>query len=170
VTVLFVTHDQEEALSLSDEIAVMMDGKILQTDTPHNIYRHPATHQVATFLGEANFIPGRAGRQSVECELGRLPTDQDYEGEVEVMFRPEDLSCVADEHGRAVIEDLEYFGHDQLIQVRLDSGTLLRSRQVGGSGGFVVGRRVRIQVECPVVCYPSRYGCPIRPAPREAAV
>ena len=55
---IFVTHDQEEALTLSDEIAVMKEGKIMQIDTPSNIYENPINTFVAGFLGEANFFKG----------------------------------------------------------------------------------------------------------------
>ncbi|NKB24445.1 MAG: ATP-binding cassette domain-containing protein [Kiritimatiellae bacterium] len=161
VTTLFVTHDQEEALSLADEMAVMMNGKIIQTDTPQNLYRYPASHQVATFLGDANFLPGRGRGQEVECELGSFATQNSCSHEVEVMFRPEDLELIVDAQGPGEVVDIEYFGHDQLLHVQLDSGTRLKSRFVGSNGGLIPGSRVQVRVHEKVITYPSPYGCPI---------
>src|SRR5947208_11623444 len=61
VTTIFVTHDQSEALSLSDRIALIADGRIRQPDTPHEVYRHPSDRFVASFIGDANVLPARPG-------------------------------------------------------------------------------------------------------------
>lgn len=164
VTAIFVTHDQEEAMSLADEVAVMIDGRIMQVGTPENLYRRPGTHIVATFLGDANFLPGRAHGDRVACELGELPALVPAEGEVEIMFRPEDLSLALDPNGPGEVIEREYFGHDQLVRVRLDSQTVLKSRMIGCCRGIREGERVRINVDMPVMTYPSRYGCAL-PAP-----
>ncbi len=161
VTVLFVTHDQEEALSLADQVAVMMEGRIIQVDRPERLYRRPATHQVATFLGEANFLPGKAKGRNVECALGTLDLHDELVGEVELMFRPEDLLLSDQDDGSAEIVDRTYFGHDQLLTVRLDSGTILRSRLVGCCRGLQPGRRVGLRIDTPVMAYPTPYGCPV---------
>ncbi|MFQ5611767.1 MAG: ABC transporter ATP-binding protein [Anaerolineae bacterium] len=158
VTAIFVTHDQEEALSLADEVAVMMDGRIVQTGAPQKLYRRPATRQVATFLGDANFLPGQVKDGRVVCELGRLTTHGLHSGRVEVMLRPEDLSLVPDENGPAEVVERQYFGHDQLVRVRLDSGTQLRSRLLGSAGDFYAGQRVRLEVRDRVVVYPPDLG------------
>jgi ABC-type Fe3+/spermidine/putrescine transport system ATPase subunit len=77
ITTVYVTHDQEEALSLSDRIAVMREGRVLQTATPRDLYERPATRFVADFVGTNNFLPGvcrarEAGRTVVETPVGRL--------------------------------------------------------------------------------------------------
>lgn len=154
-TAVFVTHDQEEALSLADEIAVMIDGCIVQTDTPERLYRRPASHRVAIFLGDANFLPGRARGDSAECELGVLPLQEPASGEIEMMFRPEDLELIADENGPGIITEREYFGHDQLLEIRLQGGTVLKSRLVGCCRGLHEGERVRVRVSHPVAAYPK---------------
>ncbi len=161
VTAIFVTHDQEEALSLADEIAVMIDGRIMQTDRPERLYRRPASHLVATFLGDANFLPGTARGDTVECELGALPALESVQGEVEIMFRPEDLLLTADDNGPGEIIERTYFGHDQMLKIRMNSQTLLKSRLVGCCRGLHEGQRVRVHLETPVMAYPSRYGCPV---------
>jgi len=154
-TVIFVTHDQEEALSLADEVAVMIDGRIVQTDTPQKLYRRPINKQVATFLGTANFLPGQARNGHVTCELGQLPTSGLHTGPVEVMLRPEDLKLTPGDLGPAEIVDREYFGHDQLVRLRLNSGTLLHSRLLGSEGDVYPGQRVALQVRDKVVVYPA---------------
>ena len=154
-TVIFVTHDQEEALSLADEVAVMIKGRIVQTDTPQKLYRRPISKQVATFLGNANFLPGEALDGQVACALGQLPTISILTGPVEVMLRPEDLVLIPDETGTAEIISREYFGHDQLIKVRLNSTTELYSRLLGSEGDFYLGQRVELKVRDKVVVYPA---------------
>ncbi len=101
LTTVYVTHDQKEALSIADRMAVMEGGRILQTGAPREIYRRPGCRKVAGFLGEADFIPGRVlsgggGRAAVETALGRIdgvlgdPTLPPKAGDnVTVSIRPE---------------------------------------------------------------------------------
>lgn len=153
-TAIFVTHDQEEALSLADEVAVMMDGHLVQTDTPQKLYRRPVNKQVATFLGNANFLPGQAGQGQVVCELGSFATTCIHTGQVEVMLHPEDVLLTPNPAGSAQIVEREYYGHDQLLKVCLDSGRYLHSRLLGPEGEFSPGQRVDLQVRHEVVVYP----------------
>ncbi|KKL88078.1 hypothetical protein LCGC14_1928300, partial [marine sediment metagenome] len=91
-TSLFVTHDQEEALSLADTVAVMHAGRIEQVGTPEEVYGRPATHWVAEFLLRADVIPGTASNGYVECELARLAIDPGFSGPADVLIRPESVS------------------------------------------------------------------------------
>ena len=103
VTGIYVTHDQKEALSMADRVAVMNAGKIVQLDTPEAIYNQPATRFVADFLGEANFVTGAvvaAGATArVATPLGELsaadPATRAPGAAVEVCVRPEHVSLVA---------------------------------------------------------------------------
>jgi iron(III) transport system ATP-binding protein len=153
-TAVFVTHDQEEALSLADEVAVMLGGTVVQSAPPEELYHHPATREVASFVGDANFLPGTAENGHVRCELGTIPTLGSGEGEVEIMLRPEALVLRALPNGQATVEDREFYGHDQLLKLRLDSGRTLRARLVGGPG-FSLGERVAVSVWGPVVVFQS---------------
>jgi len=135
VTALFVTHDQEEALSLADVVAVMRAGRIEQVGTPDEVYERPGTRWVAEFLGEADvFVASPAGEGYVECELGRFPVEAGFAGPAEVVVRPESvsLSLRPDGGGRPShdgrVVRREFFGHDQLVEVELESGVRLRSR------------------------------------------
>ena len=104
ITFIFVTHDQEEALTMSDRIAVMSEGKILQIGSPREIYDRPAERFVANFIGETNFlageIVGRARRQGHRRACRRrhgrsrpLPEGFKPNGKVTVVVRPEHARC-----------------------------------------------------------------------------
>jgi iron(III) transport system ATP-binding protein len=153
-TAIFVTHDQEEALSLADEVAVMMEGRLAQTDTPQKLYRRPISKQVATFLGNVNFLPGQASEGQVTCELGSFPTTCIHTGPVEVMLRPEEVGLTPNPAGTVEIVEREYYGHDQLLKLRLASGRRLYSRLLGSEGDFQPSQRVDLQVQGEVVVYP----------------
>jgi iron(III) transport system ATP-binding protein len=153
-TAIFVTHDQEEALSLADEVAVMLNGTVMQTAQPEDLYLHPASREVAEFVGQANFIPGVAEEGRVRCALGDIPAEETEEGEVEIMLRPESLVLRALPDGEATVIGREFYGHDQQIELRLDSGETLYSRLVGRQS-FDSGERVSVGVWGPVVVFPK---------------
>lgn len=127
-TALFVTHDQEEAFSIADEVAVMQRGQIVQRGTPQQIYTQPATRTIATFVGDANFVPGEALGDVVSCALGTMPLATPAHGSVDVLIRPEQLCVQPSPAGQGVVHQLTYFGHDQLVQVRVDGMTMLSAR------------------------------------------
>jgi iron(III) transport system ATP-binding protein len=155
VTALFVTHDQEEALSLADRVAVMRDGRVEQIGTPEEVYGRPASRWVAEFLGEADVLPGTVRDGWVECELARVPAEGVAAGDAEVLVRPESvgLSYGPGAGGRteleAVVVEREFFGHDQLVHVELPSGRRLRSRSLSYPV-WHPGDRVRVQLDGPV--------------------
>ncbi len=153
-TAVFVTHDQEEALSLADEVAVMDRGRVHQVATPQTLYTAPATRFVAEFVGEADVLPGtRAGRYLVDTPIGRLPTDRALRaGRVTVVVRPESLELRRAEDGTGVVTALSYFGHDQLVTVEVADGYHLRSRR-GPGLDLARGDRVRLDVNGPVVAF-----------------
>lgn len=153
-TAVFVTHDQEEALSLADEVAVMDAGRLHQVADPHTLYTRPATRFVAEFVGEADLVQGRrAGRHFVDTALGRLQTRQPMSADVvTVVLRPESVGLAADPRGPGTIESIQYFGHDQLVSVRLDDGTRLRARR-GPDTGLRRDDRVRVDVRDAVIAF-----------------
>jgi iron(III) transport system ATP-binding protein len=125
-TAVFVTHDQEEALSLSDVVAVMRDGRVVQTGTPSEIYHHPADTWVADFLGDADFLPGNAAGGTVTTAAGSFASP--HTGQVTVMIRPEAVIVRPRPEGQGVVTRREFFGHDQLVTVGLPDGSVLRAR------------------------------------------
>jgi sulfate transport system ATP-binding protein len=133
VPAVFITHDQEEALELGDRIAVLNDGHLEQVGTPDEVYNHPATEFVATFLGAANLLLGVASGGAVEIGSARLPADKETrrfrEGQsVKLVFRPEDVCVSRDANlpegcrrlANGVIEEVNFVGAYERLNVRLD--------------------------------------------------
>ena len=125
ITFLFVTHDQEEALALSDEIFVMNDGQVQQSGTPVDIYDEPVNHFVADFIGESNIIQVHMikdflvefnGKQFECADAGMRPNEP-----VEVVLRPEDLDITAADAGKVNVEvDTQLFRGDYYEIVAYD--------------------------------------------------
>lgn len=158
-TTVFVTHDQDEALSLADRVAVMQGGKIVQMGPPDVLYRMPSTRDIAAFVGEANFVAGEAAGDTVTCGLGNLPLPlcRPARGKVEVMVRPEWIEIESDPAGEAEVTERVFFGHDQMVRLRLANGLALQVR-LGPYQMVQPGDRVNVQVRVPVVAYPSPNG------------
>ena len=156
-TALLVTHDQAEALSVADQVAVLRQGCIAQHGTPEAVYERPASRWVAEFLGEADVLPGRAADGVVECELGRFGMRRDVQGEVDVLVRPESVAVGAVGRDRrslsAEVVERAFFGHDQLVTLRLPSGRRVRSRRLGFPA-WHPGDRVQVWVDGPVSALP----------------
>lgn len=133
VPAVFITHDQEEALELGDRIAVIKSGRIEQIGTPEEVYNHPATEYVATFLGAANVLAGVVREGTVEIGSARIPLrpeQNEYsEGQaVKIVFRPEDVSvsptadlpaghdCITN----GIIEEKSFVGAYERLSLRID--------------------------------------------------
>ncbi|MFZ4814297.1 MAG: ABC transporter ATP-binding protein [Phototrophicaceae bacterium] len=149
-TAVFVTHDQEEALSLADRVAVMDAGRIEQIGTPAQIYLTPVNRAVATFVGEANFIPGHADGATVTTALGKFRLVRASSGAVDVLLRPEALTVTTLPNGNATLTDIRFFGHYQRLQLRLDDDTPLTGR-AWAHLPYTVGERVQVTVNGDVV-------------------
>jgi iron(III) transport system ATP-binding protein len=158
---LLVTHDQQEALSLADEVVVLHDGRVEQAGTPDHVYDRPATRWVAEFLGAADVVPGTVVDGVVACELGTFPAEDGIAGTVEVVVRPEwvaiggprdhpDGAARATPAGaaQARVVGRQYYGHDQLVQLELASGRRLRSRS-DGRARWRRGDDVRVWLDGP---------------------
>ncbi len=129
-TAILVTHDQDEALSIADQVAVVNNGRLMQVGTPAELYTEPASRWVAQFVGGAIVLAGRWNGKAVECPLGTVParvhgTETPAKGAaVDVVLRPEQMAL----HPRgkraptgvtALVRDVEYFGHDCLVTLDL---------------------------------------------------
>lgn len=154
ITGVFVTHDQEEALSLADEVAVMMHGRVVQSAPPEVLYSHPATRDVAAFVGEANFLRGQAEGDSVQCVLGSFPLVAPAEGAVFILLRPENVHLsAADGTGNASVIWREFYGHDQRVGLRLSDNTRLVAR-LDSLQTFDVGQPLQVEIIGEVRAFP----------------
>jgi iron(III) transport system ATP-binding protein len=124
-TALLVTHDQEEALSLADRVAVMRDGEIVQVGPPVEVYGRPATRWAAQFVGEVNVLSGVARGSGVETELGVFDLRVPASGSVHLAVRPEQLELRADGNTNAEVVAREFRGHDVLYRLRHEGGKTL---------------------------------------------
>jgi iron(III) transport system ATP-binding protein len=124
-TALLVTHDQEEALSLADRLAVMRDGEIVQVGPPVEVYGKPATRWAAQFVGEVNVLSGVARGSGVETELGVFDLRAPASGSVHVAVRPEQLELRSDGNTNAEVIAREFRGHDVLYRLRHEGGKTL---------------------------------------------
>ncbi|MEU3338701.1 ABC transporter ATP-binding protein [Streptomyces sp. NPDC006668] len=129
ITTLFVTHDQEEALSIADRVAVMRAGRLEQCAEPGELYGRPATAFVAEFVGTMSRIPGRLSGESVEVLGLRLPAEGTLPAtaEVDVLVRPEAVHVTADEGGDAQVIATAFLGATTRLTVRLSDGTEVKA-------------------------------------------
>jgi sulfate transport system ATP-binding protein len=157
VTTLLVTHDQEEALELSQHVVVMHDGKVAQAGTPQEVYDHPATPFVASFVGGANILRGRvaAGRAEVGAFAVAAPDGARDGAEVHAFVRPHDVKLTkapGDEEASvavAKIERLARVGAACKVTLRLAGGdtmTVQMSKAEIDALGVVEGDRVMVDL------------------------
>ena len=145
---IIVTHDQDEALSLGDRIAVMREGLVEQVGGPDAVYGSPATRFVATFMGEADFLPAHVHHGVLTSEIGEVSRVSGWDGadlDVEVMLRPHEVALTLDPGSESCVERVEYHGAFVLHEVRLPSGRTLRSWQQHGVR-HPVGTRVAVSL------------------------
>lgn len=160
IAFVFVTHDQEEALSMSDRVGIMNGGRLLQTDTPQGVYERPADRFVAGFVGQTNLLDATTVDSSIICLTNgaRVSIDHDFAPGTEVgaILRPEraqlelldgtDLDG-ADDDGTfldGVISDVTYLGNAVVHRVGLDWMSLDVRRENAGGASLGVGDRVRV--------------------------
>lgn len=157
-TAILVTHDQEEALSMADEVAILAAGRFRQVGRPEVVYREPVDTGIATFLGDTVLLPGTAAGGHVDCGLGRLPVaGARPEGPVEVMVRPEQIVLTAAAGApAAIVHDVTYFGHDCLVELVLadDPAAGRFQARVLGPQAPVPGDRVTVSVQGAVRTFP----------------
>src|SRR5689334_12992770 len=159
MTTIFVTHDQEEAFELADRIGVMNVGRLLEVGPPEELYRHPQTEFVATFLGTANLLVGRCTAAGVQLgdlcfPLNTEARPGDGERSVQVLFRPEDVTLAPSSEelagpslGRAEVEHTTFVGSFERLRLRLRpiAGVRPIAPQAPFGGDFVLVEVTRTQ-------------------------
>ena len=154
VTALLVTHDQAEALSFAEQIAVMRDGRVAQAGPPVDLYLRPRDSATATFLGDAIILPAAASGGWAQCALGLIAIDDAQRtGPVRVMLRPEQVQIAESDSACAAgkVVDFEFVGHSCVLTVDLPAGNASQSVQVRSPVGPapMVGSPVRLRVTGP---------------------
>ena len=166
-TAVLVTHDQDEALSLADRVAVLRDGQVAQCAGPEEIYVDPLDPALASFVGDANLLEGTVRAGSAVTALGTLPI---YDGKspfeesqrVLVLVRPEQVELHATNVAGGLagqVVDCSYFGHDMLVTVQVQTGasgqsSLLHARLMGRTP-LGAGSAVTVSVDGPVKAWPA---------------
>ncbi|MFC6955209.1 ABC transporter ATP-binding protein [Halorubellus litoreus] len=167
VTAVSVTHDQEEALSISDRVAVMHEGDVEQAGTPEKVFQHPESRFVASFLGQASFLTGHFAHGAVETALGDFPASMveglttEYENaEVDLLVRPDDLRATPVEDGSGGNGEIiyrQYMGPSFVYRVRLESGDVVHC-QHNHVTDFELGQRVNVELvaDHTIAWYPTQ--------------
>lgn len=155
VTAISVTHDQEEALSISDRVAVMHQGRIEQVGSPESVFQQPASRFVAGFLGHASFLSAYVGGDIVETGIGRVGRDQIHglapeydETSIDVMVRPDDV--IATPHDTAsetngIVTYRRYLGPSVLYRIELDNGDVVECMH-NHTDDISLDERVRVEL------------------------
>ena len=159
-TAVLVTHDQDEALSIADKVAVMQGGRIAQVGPPDELYAQPVDPDVARFLGDANLVKGQVASGRAVTALGVLDlrrpipdTDDAW-----VLIRPEqvELAVGADGELRGKVVHSDYFGHDCVMEVQpSDDGARPITVRTQGAGVPAVGSSVTLRARGQTVAWPA---------------
>lgn len=153
MTAILVTHDQSEALSFADQVAVLRAGRVVQVGTPQELYFRPRDGETALFLGEAVVLEATIADNAAECVLGRIALDSPHpNGRARIMIRPEQFGmadAVSEPYGSVGcpgrITFVEFGGAAWTVAVSVAGGTPLTVK-VNSAGAPAVGDRVRIDV------------------------
>ncbi len=144
---IFVTHDQEEALSISDRVAVLHNGHLEQCDRPEALYNRPRSHYVADFVLQANFLPAQAQGSLWQTELGSFAALDATGREGLLMLRQEEAHLVLDLSSPHRIRSRQFLGRDVLYGVQLGSGLGLNIRRPFTGTLLAVGHHVRLELQ-----------------------
>ena len=145
---IFVTHDREEALAISDKIAVMRGGKVEQIGTPEEVYLNPATHFVAEFVTQANFLPARKQGRVWLTEIGEINESKligsNFKAKTgDLTLRPEDITLIEDPNSAIVVIERQFLGKEYFYCVETASGKRIYVR-TGLDKAIAIGSKVRL--------------------------
>jgi len=144
---IFVTHDREEALAISDKIAVMRQGKIEQVGSPESVLLNPATRFVAEFVTQANFLPATRQGQVWQTEIGDVPASSGSNvAEGDLMLRPEDIVLIPDPDARIIVRERQFLGREYYYGVETASGKRIYAR-TELSQAIAIGAKVRLSLK-----------------------
>jgi iron(III) transport system ATP-binding protein len=152
---ILVTHDQEEALGMADQVAVIRNGELQQVGTPEDIYYWPSTAFVANFVGQADFIPGQVLGSRIHTELGIFPCSVELaDGPAKLMIRHEAVN-LKPAGVLATVEEREFLGGEILYRLRLPSGATIHLEQ-RQPVHWPLGHQVAVELHLPkVIVFPE---------------
>jgi len=156
-TAVLVTHDQAEALSTADQVAVLRGGRLVQLTDPRTLYRSPRDLDVATFVGEAVVLDAEVRSGRARCALGTLDLVGDsVDGPARVLLRPEQLRLDAPtaDLPAARVRGVDFYGHDARVWLDLATGPTVSAR-LEGRNLPTVGQQVSITVLGPALAFPA---------------
>jgi iron(III) transport system ATP-binding protein len=157
-TAVLVTHDQAEALSMADQVAVLRDGRLVQLTDPQTLYRSPQDLDVATFVGEAVVLDADLRDGTAHCALGAVPVEGRHdEGPARVLLRPEQLrlSPPGSAPGSVVarVGGVDFYGHDARVRLTLLDGVAVTAR-LDGVDLPAAGAQVAVSVRGSALAFP----------------
>ncbi|HUG17260.1 MAG TPA: ABC transporter ATP-binding protein [Thermomicrobiales bacterium] len=145
-TAILVTHDQQEAMTVADRMAVMLAGCIEQVDTPDVVYHYPATRAVANFVGQGTFVPATIAGIMAESDIGSFqidgPPGPDH---VDLLLRPRDVTLEVDPDGIAFVQSRSFHGAEFTYRIQLPCGVQLQSNQ---PSHIDISPGTRVRVRC----------------------
>jgi iron(III) transport system ATP-binding protein len=159
-TSILVTHDQAEALSFADQVAILRDGRLVQIGAPANVYNAPVDAELATFLGEAVILPAEATGTVAQCALGTIPLVDPADGKIMIILRPEQIRLSPENDGMShsastgVVRSVDYYGHDALVELELLPTAVKVRARLMGTPVPVAGTRAGLQVEGAARAFP----------------
>jgi iron(III) transport system ATP-binding protein len=160
---IFVTHDREEALAISDKIAVMRQGKIEQVGTPEEIYLNPASRFVAEFVTQANFLPASKHEEVWQTEIGEIDVSEAkfvHNGEFikgtsdqhgDLMLRQEEITLLPDPASPMVVRERQFLGREYHYCVETISGKKIHAR-TNLQQAIAIGTKVRLSLSIDSPC------------------
>ncbi|GAB4585009.1 ABC transporter ATP-binding protein [Nocardia sp. IFM 10818] len=157
-TAVLVTHDQDEALSMADQVAVLREGRVAQAGPPEEIYRRPVDIALARFLGEAVLLTATADGPVARTALGAVPLTAPASGNGSLLVRPEQLrlrpATESNGHATAIVRRVSFHGHDAVVLLRAAAGADLLAR-VPSPLPVRLGDEVVVEVAGSAVFYPE---------------
>ncbi|MEB3294123.1 MAG: ABC transporter ATP-binding protein [Synechococcales bacterium] len=165
ISALFVTHDQEEALSMSDRVAVMCQGRLEQVGTPEEIYKNPATRFVAEFVSQANCLPAQRRGNLWETEIGCFPVRSHPNWQQGIMMiRQEDLLIQPDREGTLRIRDRQFLGREHRYCLISESGQEFHARS-WTEEALAIGSLVKFSIPSDkLTLFPAEFSTEVEPA------
>lgn len=162
-TTVLVTHDQDEALSLADRIAMLEGGLVLASSDPRTLYHDPPDLQAARSIGEANILPAVVHDGMATCALGTVPLRVNgrarTSGSAQLLLRPEQLTLHPRHEGEAVqasVIEMRYHGHEGIVQLKLRTGAQeIVLARVPGELALAAGQEVWVSARGPAQAWPS---------------